>query len=295
MSPRMQRLGLARDNAQRQVYDLVQSLYADMRRRGCASQGFHPGVAVSLRTFADAIIDEAIAFDLRAAETELTRLKATGSCRNPFDEFQVDELNQFVDQNIRSMLSAVQNWPQGKAICDRLGGRHRDDLLAKLCEDARRRVSAEYAERRCSFDAAKLELTANIRQQLRPNDQEQRPRTGGNEQGEGAGESRAEILKRFSACVRQAYLAYQLAETMNGKRLEDREAYDYIKEYGLPDNAGDLGELSDYNLPAFDTWTRYLRDARQPLGEQKYNRRAKRPKGRSITTEDEIERPNRGE
>lgn len=119
---------------------------------------------------------------------------------------------------------------------------------------------------------------------------EKRPTTGASEQGEGAGKSRAEILKSLPDCVRQAYMAYQFAETMNGKRLEDREAYDHIKENGLPDNAGDLGELSDYMLPVFDTWARYVRDARLALGEQKYNRKGRPPIGRSIVKADEVER-----
>lgn len=116
------------------------------------------------------------------------------------------------------------------------------------------------------------------------------PATGGNEQGEGADKSRAEILQSLSIVVRKAYLAYELVESTIGRRLEDRAAYDYLHENGLPDNAGDLGELSDYELPAFDTWARYVREARQALGEQKYNRRAGRQRGRSIATTDEVER-----
>lgn len=112
--------------------------------------------------------------------------------------------------------------------------------------------------------------------------------TGTSEQGEGASKSRAEILQSLSACVRQAYLAYLLGETINGRHLEDQEAYDYIKENGFPEN-GDLGELTDYELPDFDTWARYVRKARKALGEQKYSRRANRPKGRSIATSDEVE------
>lgn len=188
MSPRMQRLGLARDDAERDVYKRVQSLYADMRRRRIASQGFHPGVIEPLRTFATAVINEAIAFDERTSETELARLKATGNCRNPFDERQVDELNLFVDQSIRSMLGRIECQPKGRAICGGLAGRQREDLLAQLCETARRRVLAEYAERRERFDVAKLKSTVDARHRLHATDQEHPPTTGGNEQSEGAGE-----------------------------------------------------------------------------------------------------------
>lgn len=123
----------------------------------------------------------------------------------------------------------------------------------------------------------------------------QPPATGGNEQGKGADKSQAEIQQSLSLCVRQAYFAYQLAELTNGKRLEDREAYDYIKENGLPENAGGLGDLTDYDLPVFDTFTRYLREARQALGEQKYRRRAGRSKGASIVSAGDVEPPNRDE
>ncbi|HVA50199.1 MAG TPA: hypothetical protein VNH11_27820 [Pirellulales bacterium] len=121
------------------------------------------------------------------------------------------------------------------------------------------------------------------------------PATGASEQSEGAGKSRAEILKSLSLCIRQAYFAFEFAQTMSGDKLEDREAYDYLHENGLHDNAGDLGELSDYELPVFETWRRYISEARRPLGEQKYSRRANRPKGRSIANADEVERPERDE
>jgi hypothetical protein len=47
------------------------------------------------------------------------------------------------------------------------------------------------------------------------------------------------------------------------------------------ENAGD-------RLPAFDTWAKQLRNARNPLGEQKYTRRGGRPTGRSIVASKEI-------
>lgn len=136
----------------------------------------------------------------------------------------------------------------------------------------------------------RIQSSANVATDQEP------PANGASEQGEGTGKSRAEILQSLSASVRQAYLAYQLAETMNGKRLEDREAYDYIHEHGLPENAGDLGELTGYNLPdSFETWGRYVRKAREALSEQKYTPRANRAKGRSIATTDEVESPDRDE
>ena len=100
---------------------------------------------------------------------------------------------------------------------------------------------------------------------------------------------RREVLEGLQPADRKAYLAYQYAETMAEKRLQDREAYDWLKENGIDANKGDVGELADYKLPAFDTWAKQLRKARKPLGEQKYTRRAGRATGRSIVAGKEIE------
>jgi hypothetical protein len=101
--------------------------------------------------------------------------------------------------------------------------------------------------------------------------------------------SREELVRKMERSVRLAYLAFCYAESKAGKRLEDREAYNLLKEEGIPANRGGRGELEDYDLPAFDTWTRYLREARNVLGEQKYTRRAGRSRGKSIAQGDQIE------
>jgi len=84
--------------------------------------------------------------------------------------------------------------------------------------------------------------------------------------------------------VRCAYWSFEAVEKKAGRSLEDREAWDLLNEKGLPD----LPELSAYKLPAFDTWSRYLRDARKARGEQKYSPRAGREGGSSIARHDEI-------
>jgi len=76
---------------------------------------------------------------------------------------------------------------------------------------------------------------------------------------------------------------------MAERRLEDREAYDWLDENGIDTEKGDLGELTDYKLPAFHTWSRQLRNGRQPLGEQKYTRRKGRAAGKSIVGGHKIE------
>jgi hypothetical protein len=100
---------------------------------------------------------------------------------------------------------------------------------------------------------------------------------------------RKEVLEGLQPADRKAYLAYQYAETMAEKRLQDREAYDWLKEHRIDASKGDVGELADYGLPAFDTWGKQLRNARKPLGEQKYTRRGGRRAGRSIVAGKEIE------
>jgi hypothetical protein len=99
--------------------------------------------------------------------------------------------------------------------------------------------------------------------------------------------SRADVFRQLRPCVRKAYLSFELAQSKAGSELEDRAAFDWLKENGFPDDAGDTGELVDYELPDFDTWTRYLREAREALGEQKYSRRAGR-KGKSVAGHDEL-------
>ncbi len=97
-------------------------------------------------------------------------------------------------------------------------------------------------------------------------------------------------LRQLEPAVRKAYLAYQYAETMNGRRLEDREAYDLLKEIGIDEGKGNLGELTDYKLPeSLETFKRYLASARKPLGENKYTQRVGRKYGGSIVPKNQIE------
>ena len=107
--------------------------------------------------------------------------------------------------------------------------------------------------------------------------------------GRGDANQRDERLAALQPAERKAYFAYVAAESQAGGGLEDREAFDRLKLHGLPDEAG-LGELTDYVLPAFDTWSRQLRAARNALGEQKYSRRAGRPAGGSIAKASDLER-----
>ncbi len=102
--------------------------------------------------------------------------------------------------------------------------------------------------------------------------------------------TQAAILSRLKPAVRKAYLAFQYAETMNERRLEDREAYEWLRENGFDEDKGGLGELADYELPnSLENFRRYVGTARQKLGENKYTRRGGRRHGGSIVRSSEIE------
>ena len=95
--------------------------------------------------------------------------------------------------------------------------------------------------------------------------------------------------EQIARADRLAYLAFCYAESKAGKRLQDRDAYNLLSEEGIPDTAGARDDLEGYELPAFDTWARYLRNARRQLGEQKNTCRGGRPHGKSVTSGDRIE------
>ena len=85
---------------------------------------------------------------------------------------------------------------------------------------------------------------------------------------------------------KKALYAYNVAEQRNDRELTDIEAHRWLKEHIA---ASDHGDESDYNLPSFDTWSRYLRQARRKLGQSKYHRQADRTSGRSIVKANQID------
>jgi hypothetical protein len=102
-----------------------------------------------------------------------------------------------------------------------------------------------------------------------------------------SGTDRETILLQLQPADRKAYLSFQYAESKAGKRLQDQEAYELLNEESIPTDQGDLGELTDYELPTKETWTRQVRNARYALGEQKYTPRAGRSIGGSVVKKDE--------
>jgi hypothetical protein len=99
-------------------------------------------------------------------------------------------------------------------------------------------------------------------------------------------------LSQLSRSIKKAYSAFQYAALKMEKRLEDlndSDAHKFLKESGFADDNGDLMGLADYKLPELPTFTRYIRQARKALGEQKYNSRAGRPTGKSVARQHQVE------
>ncbi len=84
--------------------------------------------------------------------------------------------------------------------------------------------------------------------------------------------------------VLAACSSYRIAEQrMDPPAKTDREAYEWLEEHS---------ELTEgYTLPSFETWTRYLRDGRQKIGEQKNRPRSGRSAGSSIVSQDVVGTP----
>ncbi len=105
-----------------------------------------------------------------------------------------------------------------------------------------------------------------------------------------SGTQRKTIFCQLKPAVRKAYLANQYAETMNGRRLGDRESHNWLKENGIDPENGDLGELTDYEpTDSLNTFRRYLGTARNALDENEYTPRGERTHGGSIARGNAIE------
>jgi hypothetical protein len=97
-------------------------------------------------------------------------------------------------------------------------------------------------------------------------------------------------FRRLRPADRKAYLAYQYAYRKIGRTPEYREAYDWLKEYGIDQEEDGLGELTDYKLPGcFETFKRYVVRACSALGEQKNSKRRGRKNGKCVVSKHEIE------
>jgi hypothetical protein len=97
------------------------------------------------------------------------------------------------------------------------------------------------------------------------------------------------VLANLEPAVRVAYFAFLYAEQKTRKRLTDREAYNWLMENGIPDDAPSVGELANYKLPSYAAFTRNCTEARAALGEPKHTRRGGRLTGKSVVKGSQIE------
>ncbi len=221
-----------------------------------------------------------------------------------------DALQSFAPSGTYRLTSA-RNLPQplralceiGESLASRLANHNEQRGTAKgvldLCRYAREFERRKFAEVRDSV-AAHLELLAlapatSDKGEARAGAESTPPAEDSNadstrQSAVTSGAAREAVLRDLKSSARKAYLAFQYAETMNGRRMEDREAYDWLHENGIDQGKGDLGELTDYELPdSLETFRRYLGTARKSLGESKYTKRGGRKHGRSIVRGNEIE------
>ncbi len=89
--------------------------------------------------------------------------------------------------------------------------------------------------------------------------------------GAGQPEKAGELVQCLSPAVRNAYLAFEYAQSKKGKLLEDQEAHELLKEEGIPENAGASGELEGYKPPYLPTFVRYLGRAGRPSASKSTN------------------------
>jgi hypothetical protein len=127
---------------------------------------------------------------------------------------------------------------------------------------------------------AKLKALANEVEQLKakldapPQEKgESSAKPKGANQGNSGDGDRYAVLSTLGLAHKKAYLSFLYAETKAKRRLQDRDAFDWLKENGIDVESE---ELADYTLPEFDTWCRYLRYARNATSEKKYTPRTQR-------------------
>ena len=84
-------------------------------------------------------------------------------------------------------------------------------------------------------------------------------------------------MQRPPRRIELAYQSFQGAERDTSRSLTNREAYEWLQEHG-PDG---------YSLPAFETWSRYVRGGQRHYGTQKNTPRAGRT-GRSIVPAEQL-------
>jgi hypothetical protein len=92
----------------------------------------------------------------------------------------------------------------------------------------------------------------------------------------------ANLAKRFAVAYAQYRQAAHECTNNDGREPTDQQCHAWLETHSEGDQ-----------LPAFDTWQRYVRKARNFLGDQKNTPLAGREHGRSIVSANEVEPPAR--
>lgn len=114
---------------------------------------------------------------------------------------------------------------------------------------------------------------ARIKNDLASLPAETQPATG----NEAGAEDLTEQQKDLKPIYEAAFQAYKVAEKSLSAKCTDKQAYDWLK-----DNA-----IADYDLPAFETWAKYVRKARKYYGDSKNTPRGGRT-GLSVKSSNDI-------
>lgn len=80
---------------------------------------------------------------------------------------------------------------------------------------------------------------------------------------------------------------YAAARTPD-RKLTDEEAYEILQSVDFSSDQTNFDELAYYDLPDYENWVRYVREARRLTDTNKYQRRSGRSKGGSIVSPDQI-------
>lgn len=168
-------------------------------------------------------------------------------------------------------------------------GEDRDHIYAELRKLDERGVTAELSEALMSRDQEALMSVKLLGScDTNPRASTADDATLWDRGATGAADAPSSGSKNLQKCKRLAYRAFQFAESRLERTLEDREAWEYLKEHGIPKDHDDLQDLHSYELPSFETFTTYLSHARRALDDLKYDK-GNRRQSKSVVKQSEID------
>lgn len=108
--------------------------------------------------------------------------------------------------------------------------------------------------------------------------------TGTQDRGRAGDENQQTNAVRLSKAQALAYCSFRYAASRLNDTPQDRAAWDWLHDNGMPTEADGpkYQVLVGYKLPAFDTWSRYVRKGRRENDDRKHTPRASRETGPSV-------------